>query len=961
MSQDWDQVQGPTSVAQQLLDQASDDANKTNPALRRVPRAQVKRPRVIVLFGAPGSGKTTQGKLLASKRKQSVHFSTGDFFRQQVVDETDLGREVSQFLDADMFVPDALVLRVLNDFMEANPNKEIILDGVPRTLCQAKLLDDMCNVTRFVYLHISQQECKDRIAKRANDECKGRGDHDECKGRGDHDAAQTQRRMSTFYSTCGPILDLFRNKLAVALANDDAEIVEANIENALDQITRLEPSICACKLRLANQLTLPCGHCTQCATCVQQSSRCSTCNDEVQSLLVLGGGDAQEHKVNLFLTSSTVAKPRDQSLEDEGQVTTKRAKVCFTVHVPEVQTRKGQHIIAVVDVSGSMGATKAQQENEHGQLVDLPYTLLDAVKYSLKAIIKCMIETDHFTLVTFSSMINTLMECEPMNAANTERALALIDSMRATGGTDLWAGLERALEITQRHAPMQVTIALLTDGVPDKGRDGVSNLRKWQSMSGREPFELVTFGYGSELQLNVLFELAELGHGNYIWIPSSSETGSIFVKFMANASAICAQNVTLTVQASNKCMIASDPHGFPIQDIRRTPQACSVTLGSLRSGNTTEVVLDMLIVDEHYADVTLWVGTQVVASLKATNRRSSNDAGAACARLMMCNQLRKAILDPTDASYYIGEAIASLETMASTYPIVAFYLKDLKGEQVQLEDGSVITDGGKIAKGAVLAKFTSWGCHLLPSCLTTHQRKLCTNMYEVGCMPYNTPWTIAFTNMGKTYYEGFAPTIANVAQAPKPTVTYHYTPPAAAYVSSGFSDGGGRGSCLAGDCLTRVRTSNNRIEPRRIDELRVGDWVRGETTFVQIKYILKKTAPTALYDFPKCGLRISERHPFREPGQTTWRRAELEFQDTTSFENVVYNFVMWSGHVILVNDMACLCLGHDFDDTAIAHPLYASSSAMERACKTLTADADGTFTIRALKRDQQGRVSGFLQ
>jgi len=97
----------------------------------------------IVLLGAPGSGKGTQGKLLASKYK-IPQISTGDLLRAAVIAGTALGRQAKAAMDAGQLVSDDIVLGIINERLsEADADNGFILDGFPRNLPQAESLDRM--------------------------------------------------------------------------------------------------------------------------------------------------------------------------------------------------------------------------------------------------------------------------------------------------------------------------------------------------------------------------------------------------------------------------------------------------------------------------------------------------------------------------------------------------------------------------------------------------------------------------------------------------------------------------------------------------------------------------------------------------------------------------------------------------------------------------------------------------
>ncbi|MGH7128370.1 MAG: adenylate kinase [Longimicrobiales bacterium] len=97
----------------------------------------------IILFGAPGAGKGTQGELLA-KRFDLVRLSTGDLLRDAVRRSTQLGLEAKTFMDAGELVPDSVILGMVREVMSAEAGRGgFIFDGFPRTRAQAESLDGM--------------------------------------------------------------------------------------------------------------------------------------------------------------------------------------------------------------------------------------------------------------------------------------------------------------------------------------------------------------------------------------------------------------------------------------------------------------------------------------------------------------------------------------------------------------------------------------------------------------------------------------------------------------------------------------------------------------------------------------------------------------------------------------------------------------------------------------------------
>lgn len=99
----------------------------------------------IIMLGAPGAGKGTQAKMIADKYS-IPHISTGDIFRANIKNNTELGQKAKTYMDQGLLVPDELVVDLIMDrFKEADCANGYVLDGFPRTIPQAEALDNALN------------------------------------------------------------------------------------------------------------------------------------------------------------------------------------------------------------------------------------------------------------------------------------------------------------------------------------------------------------------------------------------------------------------------------------------------------------------------------------------------------------------------------------------------------------------------------------------------------------------------------------------------------------------------------------------------------------------------------------------------------------------------------------------------------------------------------------------------
>ena len=187
----------------------------------------------IVLLGAPGSGKGTVGKILAENLKLA-HISTGDLFRENLKNETELGKEAKSYMDKGELVPDEITVRMLEKRMEeADVENGAILDGFPRTENQAVVLDKLLEskgnkVDMALNIDVPFDEIVERIANRRS--CKGcseiynvvfnppkqEGKCDKCGGelyqREDQKPKVVQNRLEVYRNTAEELIKYYENK-----------------------------------------------------------------------------------------------------------------------------------------------------------------------------------------------------------------------------------------------------------------------------------------------------------------------------------------------------------------------------------------------------------------------------------------------------------------------------------------------------------------------------------------------------------------------------------------------------------------------------------------------------------------------------------------------------------------------------------------------------------------------------
>lgn len=204
----------------------------------------------LILFGAPGSGKGTQTSLIAQK-VGLAHVATGDMFRQVAQRGTELGKMVKAYMDKGQLVPDEVTIRMLMERLEeGDGGGGFVLDGFPRTLEQARALDEAlrargATVDKVLFLKVSSDELLRRLSGRWTCRQCGAVYHqvqqppaepgrcDRCGGplyqREDDRPETAQRRLEVYFQQTAPVLDYYRGQ---------GKLVEVDGEGAIEDVSR---------------------------------------------------------------------------------------------------------------------------------------------------------------------------------------------------------------------------------------------------------------------------------------------------------------------------------------------------------------------------------------------------------------------------------------------------------------------------------------------------------------------------------------------------------------------------------------------------------------------------------------------------------------------------------------------------------------------------------------------------
>jgi adenylate kinase len=212
----------------------------------------------IIMLGAPGAGKGTQAKMIAAKY-EIPHISTGDIFRSNIKNGTELGKKAKAYMDAGQLVPDELTVElVLDRIKAADCVKGYILDGFPRTIPQAEALDAALNdrgekIEYAIDVDVPDANIVNRMSgRRACVGCgatyhvvynptKEEGICDACHGelilRDDDKPETVQKRLTVYHDQTQPLINHYTKKgvLYTVDGTQDIDVVFGEIVKLLGE------------------------------------------------------------------------------------------------------------------------------------------------------------------------------------------------------------------------------------------------------------------------------------------------------------------------------------------------------------------------------------------------------------------------------------------------------------------------------------------------------------------------------------------------------------------------------------------------------------------------------------------------------------------------------------------------------------------------------------------------------
>jgi hypothetical protein len=555
-------------------------------------------------------------------------------------------------------------------------------------------------------------------------------------------------------------------------------------------------------------------------------------------------------------------------------------------------------IFAVVDTSGSMGES-ADIPNS-GESSGL--SRLDLVKHTLNTFVHSLNPSDKICIIKFSNTASVISDIKFIDQTGKTDTLRCIERLEPEGMTNLWDGIKTCINKIKDNYDVNynVSMIVMTDGVsnsdPPRGIiPSLTDLIRQNKLN----FTINTFGYGYNIDSNLLENIANIGSGIFGFIPDASMVGTIFINMISNIINSTINNLTVSTLSEPQVELIT-PQNMGMIMIN---QPVNILYRS-KSPFTIDTVIDL---DNRQFHFESFSRVQKIPSDKDLEQYY---------RIVLIKTLKNAI---DNISY---ENLMNLRQKLQTITQIE-YIKDLI-DDIYFDD----PNKGQLYKA--LSKrvwFDQWGKHYLKSIVRAHELMKCITFKELSPQHYiNEEFKLDQSRIEQIFCNIPAPIPSNRAQYYNASASYAYASAPASYtpvsMTTYYNQDGG---CFDGyGMVTMYDPVEEKLYSKPVWQIKKSDIVycpQNIEKYAIVDCVLKLKINKEIMLADINNMKITPFHPININNQ--WRFPINVVNPQKEYIDYVYDFVLDSGHVVEINNIHVITLGHKFDfNRVVSHEYF---------------------------------------
>ena len=520
-----------------------------------------------------------------------------------------------------------------------------------------------------------------------------------------------------------------------------------------------------------------------------------------------------------------------------------------------------------------------------------------------------------------------------MTLEGKTKAINLIEMLEPSGQTNLWDGLHKGLETISDVENKNTTIFLLTDGQPNivPPRGHIPMLNRYMDDHKNMCCNINTFAFGYSADSPLLVKIAAEGNGSYNFIPDSGFVGTIFVHSLANFLTTKFNQVNLKIELDQS--IDKSEIDIPYKHTKTT-WGLDIDVGSIRYGQTKDIVIPIGLNETQSKSINMQL------SYKDTHKPGVYQIENSVIELSDNISITRNKIRQDVVSVLTNALSLSKSNLSIAFNCIKTLITEIKAKQINDPYiNSLLTD----LEGQVLEAFTDydsfnkWGKDYIPSLLQAHMLQQCNNFKDPGVQHYGGDLFTKIRDKADQIFCDLPPPKPASYKGVFNTRGSSLAQPASMRVFSNSS-----GPCFDGNCDVSIYDGTF----KKVKNVCKGDIVltpNGNSKIICVTKTICKDNTTQMVILDG-GLIISPYHPIKNNGIWTFPIDCGPIK--TRHCPMIYNFVLENDHIMIINEVECVTLGHNYDtNSIIRHPYYGSQNVIQDLQKSNTWD-HGEVVIR---------------
>jgi len=602
-------------------------------------------------------------------------------------------------------------------------------------------------------------------------------------------------------------------------------------------------------------------------------------------------------------------------------------------------------IVVVIDVSGSMNSKATVEQN--GLQVNVGFTILDITKHAIRTVIESMKTGDRISIITFSDTSNIVCNMIPVTIFNKEHIKSLVSNLKAHGCTNIWAGINTGLKQfikTSYNNSRTSSLIFLTDGIPSSHLlppRGILDSLKNTLVKMKEEYiipTIYTFGFGYSIDTQLLVDIAKIGNGSFSFIPDSGLLGTVIIHALANISTVCGSNAILKIMPVNGCVIKKI-YGY---------EEDYISLDTIHYGQSKDIVILIETNNPEYYML------NILLEYESYNYNIISIEGYADNKGETCN------IDLENSLMRL-ELIELLKFILKNYPC-DYLNNEIDNYTNKYEwDDNIVKDLNEQVKLSISNNtyYEKWGKNYIHSLIFAHGQQKCNNFKDKSISGYGGKLFIAQRDIIDDMYSNMNP--------PTPSLNVincdNVQTAAIGVLNNSINFGNTFNNSNSGCFHEENKIVMHDGTLKKCKEIKKGDKVlTSNKSFASVICVIKIKCNNGKCDMVKFGevLKITPYHPIKYI-ENEWI-FPIDLGNICEYDcEYIYNYILDNSHIVIVNNILCVTLGHGLSDNEVVkHEYYGTEKVINDLIKMKGFDKGIIiFDTNCIIRNYKGKVLCF--